>query len=70
MQLHVVAGNANQQYAQYATRQQQMNAAGRPINYGYVQDNSMTPAVKYSERGAPGTVIFYILLNFSINENI
>lgn len=56
MQLHVVTGNANQPaYAQYATttrQQTQMNAAQRP-QYGYIQENQVPAAVKYSERGAP-----------------
>lgn len=56
MQLHVVTGNANQPgYAQYATttrQQTQMNAATRPT-YGYIQENQLPAAVKYTERGAP-----------------
>lgn len=56
MQLHVVAGNANQPaYAQYATttrQQTQMNATPRPT-YGYIQENQVPAAVKYTERGAP-----------------
>lgn len=54
MQLHVVSGNANQPYAQYATttrQHAQLNAA-RP-GYGYIQEATGQAAIKYSERGAP-----------------
>lgn len=56
MQLHVVTGNGNQPaYAQYATttrQQTQVNATPRPT-YGYIQENQVPAAVKYTERGAP-----------------
>lgn len=59
MQLHVVTGNGNQPaaaYAQYATttrQQTQMNAANPRPTYGYIQENQVPAAVKYTERGAP-----------------
>lgn len=60
MQLHVVTGNGNGNqpaaYAQYATttrQQTQMNAATPRPTYGYIQENQVPAAVKYTERGAP-----------------
>lgn len=57
MQLHVVTGGNQPAYAQYATatttrQQAQLNAAQRPA-YGYIQENQVSAAVKYTERGAP-----------------
>lgn len=56
MQLHVVSGQPTQPtYAQYATTTRQatqLNASPRP-QYGYIQENQVPAAVKYTERGAP-----------------
>lgn len=54
MQLHVVSGQTNQPYAQYATQAQQhaQLSAGRP-GYGYIHEQPGQAAIKYSERGVP-----------------
>lgn len=50
MQLHVVTGNANQQYAQYAAVRQQSQMNATRSGYGYTHEK---PPVKYTERGVP-----------------